>query len=201
MRQADWYFDYISPFPWIALSRFGQLPDDLEIRPVPVVFAGLLKHWGHKGPAEIEAKRIQTFRMAHWTAAQRDLPFRVPPTHPFNPLALLRLTISLGSDLETVRIIAGHVWGEGHAGDTPDSLDILAARLGVTDWQARVGEPDVKARLHANTDAAIARGVYGVPTFDVSGELFWGDDALPMMLDFIETPVAVGTPQTKKPGP
>ena len=75
MRQADWYFDYISPFPWIALSRFGQLPDDLEIRPVPVVFAGLLKHWGHKGPAEIEAKRIQTFRMAHWTAAQRDLPF------------------------------------------------------------------------------------------------------------------------------
>ncbi len=50
MRHADWYFDYISPFPWIALSRFGELPEDFEVRPVPVVFAGLLKHWGHKGP-------------------------------------------------------------------------------------------------------------------------------------------------------
>lgn len=188
MRQADWYFDYISPFPWIALSCFGQLPDDLEVRPVPVVFAGLLKHWGHKGPAEIEAKRVQTFRMARWTAARRELPFRIPPTHPFNPLALSRLTISLGSDLATVRTIAEHVWGEGNAGDTPESLTALAEKLGVTDWAARVADPAIKAQLHANTDVAIARGIYGVPTFDIGGELFWGDDALPLMLDFLENP-------------
>ena len=188
MRQADWYFDYVSPFPWIALSRFHHLPTDLEVRPVPVVFAALLKHWGHKGPAQIEEKRIQTFRMAQWTAAQRGLPFRKPPVHPFNPLALSRLTIALGSDLGTVKTIAGHVWGEGNAGDTPDSLAALAAKLDVPDWEARIAEQSVKDTLRANTDAAIARGVYGVPTFDVGGELFWGDDALPMMLDFLDNP-------------
>ena len=183
MRRADWYFDYISPFPWIALSRFGDLPSDLDVRPVPVVFAGLLKHWGHKGPAEIPAKREQTFRMARWTAARRGIPFRMPPSHPFNPLALLRLTISLGCGLDVVKTVAGHVWGEGNAGDTPESLAALAETLGVPDWESRIADPMVKATLHANTDAAIARGVYGVPTFDTGGQLFWGDDAMPMMLD------------------
>lgn len=188
MRQADWYFDYVSPFPWIALARFDRLPADMAVRPVPVVFAALLGHWGHKGPAEIEAKRIQTFRMARRAAADRGLPFRMPPAHPFNPLALLRLTIALGSGLETVRMVAGHVWGEGNAGDTPESLAALAAKLGAADWEARVSDPAVKAALRANTDAALARGIYGVPTFDTGGELFWGDDALPMMLDFLADP-------------
>jgi len=188
MRHADWYFDYVSPFPWIAMARFDRLPVDVTVRPVPIVFAALLKHWGHKGPAEIEAKRIQTFRMAKRTAAERGVTFRVPPAHPFNPLALLRLTISLGSDLDTVRTVAGHVWGGGNAGDTPESLAALAAGLGVAEWEARIADPAVKEALHANTDAAIARGVYGVPTFDIGGELFWGDDALPMMLDFLADP-------------
>lgn len=188
MRHADWYIDYVSPFPWIALSRFDRLPDDLTIRPVPIVFSAVLQHWGHKGPAEIEPKRIQTFRMAQWTAAQRGLPFRKPPEHPFRSLALARLTIALGGDLATVRTIAGHVWGEGNAGDTPESLAALAAKLGVPDWEARIAAPAVKDALRANTDAAIARGVYGVPTFDTGGELFWGDDALPMMLEFLYDP-------------
>jgi len=188
MRHADWYIDYVSPFPWIALSRFDRLPDDLTVRPVPIVFSALLDHWGHKGPGQIPQKRIQTFRAAQWTAARRGLPFRSPAVHPFRSLALARLTIALGNDLATVRTIAGHVWGEGNAGDTPDSLAALADKLGVADWEARIADPAVKDALRANTDAAIARGVYGVPTFDVGGELFWGDDALPMMLDFLGDP-------------
>ena len=126
--------------------------------------------------------------MARWTAAQRGLPFTIPPVHPFSSIALSRLTIALGGDLETVRMIAGHVWGEGNAGDTPDSLAALADKLGVPDWQARISDQAVKDQLRTNTDAAIARGVYGVPTMDVAGELFWGDDTLPLMLDFLGNP-------------
>ena len=188
MRQADWYIDYVSPYPWIALSRFDRLPADVAVRPVPVVFSALLRHWGHKGPAEIEQKRLHAFRMAHWTAAGRGLAFRMPPVHPFRSLALLRLTIALGGGLDVVRTIAGHVWGEGNAGDTPESLAALAGKLDAPDWQARIEDQRVKDALRANTDAAIARGVYGVPTFDIGGELFWGDDALPMMLDFLDDP-------------
>ncbi len=188
MRSIDWYFDSISPFPYLALSRFGHLPSDVTVRPVPIVFAALLKHHGHKGPAEIEAKRVQTFRMAAWTAAQRGLPFAMPPVHPFNPIALSRLTIAAGGSVEVVRLVASHIWGEGNSGEDPDSLSRLADKLGVTDWQARVSDPAIKDALRANTDAAIALGIYGVPTFHAEGELFWGDDALPVMLDYLENP-------------
>ncbi len=193
MRTIDWYFDNISPFPYIALSRFQHLPSDITVRPVPIVFAALLKHHGHKGPAEIEEKRVQTFRMAAWIAAQRGRPFAMPPVHPFNPIALARLTIAAGATVDTVRIAATHIWGEGNAGETPDSLSRLAEKLGVEDWEAKVADQSIKDALRANTDAAIARGIYGVPTFDVGGELFWGDDALPMMLDYLENPALFAT--------
>ena len=55
-RHADWYFDYVSPFAYLQLEGFDRLPDDLVIRAKPVLFAGLLGYWEHKGPAEIPAK-------------------------------------------------------------------------------------------------------------------------------------------------
>ena len=70
---------------------YDRLPDDLEITLKPVLFAGLLGHWDMKGPAEIPAKRVQTYRYCHWLAEKRGIPFKAPPRHPFNPLPLLRL--------------------------------------------------------------------------------------------------------------
>ena len=55
-RTLDWYFDFISPFPYLQLARFDEFPEDVEIRPRPVLFAGLLHPWGQKGPAEIKSK-------------------------------------------------------------------------------------------------------------------------------------------------
>ena len=62
MQKAKWYFDFISPFAYLQLGRFKELPQDLDIEPVPVLFAGLLKHWGHLGPAEIPSKRRFVYR-------------------------------------------------------------------------------------------------------------------------------------------
>ena len=57
---ADWYFDFVSPFAYLQLMDFKRLPDSLGIRYRPVLFAGLLGHWGQKGPAEIPDKRRRT---------------------------------------------------------------------------------------------------------------------------------------------
>lgn len=62
MTKAKWYFDFISPFAYLQLARFSQLPADLDITPVPVVFSALLKHWGQLGPAEIPPKRRFVYR-------------------------------------------------------------------------------------------------------------------------------------------
>ncbi|MEL6425192.1 MAG: 2-hydroxychromene-2-carboxylate isomerase [Pseudomonadota bacterium] len=186
-----WYLDFISPYPYLQLPRFDDFPAEISVEPRPVLFAALLNHWGHKGPAEIPAKRRQTALYTAWLAKERGLPFLGPPRHPFNPLSLLRLAIAVGPSLEVCRTILAHVWGEGHDGQTDESLDGLAAKLGVSDWRARVGDEAVKAQLKSNTEEAIARGVFGVPTLEVNGELFWGDDATPMMLDYLRDPDGV----------
>ncbi len=187
-RHADWYFDYVSPYAYLQLEAFGRLPADLEIHLKPVLFAGLLGHWEHKGPAEIPAKRRQTYRYCHWLAGKRGVPFKTPPRHPFNPLAVLRLSIALDSDIGAIRTIFRHIWGAGHDGQDLDSLRPLARSLGIDDLESRIGDPSVKDRLRRNTDAAIERGVFGIPTFAIGDELFWGDDVTDMMLDFLENP-------------
>ncbi len=187
-RQADWYFDFVSPFAYLQFAAFDRLPDDLAISLKPVLFAGFLGHWEHKGPAEIPAKRRQTYRYCHWLAGTRGVPYKMPPRHPFNPLTVLRLAIALGAEFEAVGAIFRHIWAEGNDGQDPESLAALAASLGVEDLEARVGAAAVKRQLRANTEDAIARGVFGVPTFVVAAELFWGEDSTGMLLDYLADP-------------
>ena len=184
-RHADWYFDFISPYAYLQFKHFHRLPKDFEITLRPVLFAGLLGHWEHKGPAEIPAKRVQTYRYTHWLAKRLGVPFKTPPAHPFNPLRVLRLAIALNADHAVVEALFNYVWGTG--GDVGDSMALsrLAARFGVTDLEQAINRDAVKQTLRANTEAAIARGVYGVPTFAIDEELFWGFDTTDMLLDYL----------------
>ena len=109
-------------------------------------------------------------------------------TYNVNVLALLRLTIALGSTLEVVRTIYDHTWAEGCDGQSDDSLAALAGKLGVDDLQALISTDQVKAQLRANTDRMIAAGVYGVPTLVMDGHLFWGDDSMPMFREYLGNP-------------
>ena len=77
-RSADWYFDFISPFSYLQFKSFASIGQSLEIRLVPILFAGLLKHWGQKAPAEIPTKRVETYQFCHWTADHLNIPFRMP---------------------------------------------------------------------------------------------------------------------------
>lgn len=186
--KARWYFDFVSPFSYLHLKLFDRIAVPLEIEPVPVLFAGLLKSAGQKGPAEIPAKRVQTYRYCTWLAREERIAFRFPPRHPFNPLFALRLAIVRGPTLDVVQRVFDTIWGEGRDPEEPETQAILAGRLGVKDAAAAVSAPEVKAKLQENTAAAVARGLYGVPTFDVGGELFWGADSLGMMNELLRDP-------------
>ncbi len=180
MKPIVFWFDPISPFAYLAFER---LPQALEgctyaVDYRPALFAGLLNHWGQKGPAEIEPKRAWTFRHIAWLAHQHNIALQMPAAHPFNPLPLLRLAIAAGPNRRVVEALMRHVWRGG-----ADPAD--AARIGaLTRELAPARDPssdEVKAELRANTDAAIARGVFGVPAFELDGRLYWGLEALPML--------------------
>jgi 2-hydroxychromene-2-carboxylate isomerase len=185
MPAADWYFDFVSPFAYLQCELLPTLERRLRIRYRPVLFAGLLKALDHKGPAEIPAKRRFTYRHVIWQARSLGVPLKFPAAHPFNPLPLLRLAIAADCEPEAVRRIFRFVWRDGRLGDLPIEWAELMAELHLPDAEARIAAPEVKEMLRRNTDEAIARGVFGVPTLAIGDELFWGADATGMASDYV----------------
>jgi 2-hydroxychromene-2-carboxylate isomerase len=185
MPSAEWDFDFVSPFAYLQCEQLPALETRLRIHYRPVLFAGLLKAHGHKGPAEIAAKRRFTYRFVVWQARRLGIPLTFPAAHPFNPLPLLRLAIAADCDPDAVRRIFRFVWRDGRLGDLPIEWAELMSELRLPDAQSRIDAPEVKAALRDNTEAALARGVFGVPTLAIGDELFWGSDATAMAADYV----------------
>jgi 2-hydroxychromene-2-carboxylate isomerase len=182
MKRIVFHFDVVSPYAYLAFERLPQVLAgcSYEVAYRPVLFAGLLQHWGQKGPAEIEPKRAWTFRQVHWLAQQHGITLDTPALHPFNPLPLLRLALACGPNRRIVEAVFRHAWVGGHDPNDAQRLAELTARL------APLRDPagaDVKTELRRLTDEAVAGGLFGVPSFVLDGRLFWGLDALPMLRD------------------
>jgi 2-hydroxychromene-2-carboxylate isomerase len=186
--KVSWVFDVVSPFSYLSLKQLPRLAQYAEIEYVPVLFAGLLNHHGQIGNAEIESKRRFTYRFALWRARTLGIPMCMPPTHPFNPLPGLRLIIAAGSTQAAVESVFDAAFMHNLDLGSTSVISGLARRLGVTDPLRAVKEQSIKQSLRENTDWAIARGVFGVPTFVVGGELFWGHDSLEMVIDYLLDP-------------
>ena len=181
-----WYFDFLSPFSYLHWQKVKGLRAAHAIEPVPVVFGAILAAHGQKGPAEIPGKREFTYRHVLWQARAEGVALRFPPSHPFNPLPALRACIAAGSSAEAVDTIFDWIWRDGRAVDSEAAMQPLLARLGIA--PEALGDPQVKAALRANTDAAIAAGVFGVPTLQVGEALFWGNDAHAFALAALQDP-------------
>jgi 2-hydroxychromene-2-carboxylate isomerase len=181
---ADWYFDFVSPFAYLQSEQLSGLAPRVRFRYKPVLFAGLLDAQGQVGPAEIPSKRAFTYRFVVWQAAQLGIALKLPHEHPFNPLPLLRLAIACDCDAGAIHRIFRFVWRDGRLPDLPIEWAELTHDLELANADARIADPEVKDALRRNTDEAIARGVFGVPTIVLRDQVFWGADATRMVADF-----------------
>lgn len=188
--QATWYFDVISPFSYLALGEIEELASRITINWRPILFAALLEHWKHLGPAEIPPKRIHTYRLVLFEAQRRGIPFRFPPTHPFNPLKPLRLLCALDADPRAVRIVMDRIWRDGFDLSLKEHWDATCAAIGLDANSALelINAYKTKAKLRAYSDAAVSAKLFGVPTLQIGDELFWGADALPMARAYLDDP-------------
>jgi 2-hydroxychromene-2-carboxylate isomerase len=196
MARLTWYFDFVSPFSHLQFAAYPELFQRSDADLKPVLFAGLLNHFGHKGPAEIEPKRKHTYRHTYWLAGKRGVPMRYPPGHPFNSLHALRLAIALGGTYDTVKTIFDFIWVEGRSPN--DEWKELCNALGVPGAEVLAASEAVKTQLRENTDEAIRLGVFGVPTFVADGHLFWGIDATGMLIDYLADPELFESDEMKR---
>ncbi|MEM9693411.1 MAG: 2-hydroxychromene-2-carboxylate isomerase [Myxococcota bacterium] len=192
------YFDYISPFAYLGWIRLGPLAEKhaRTIEPIPVLFAALLNAHGHKGPAEIPPKRVYVFKQVNRLAADYGVPLQPPPAHPFNPLLSLRLSclpLEPSMRIQLIGRLFERTWASGQGVENADELAVVLDELGL-DGRAQLrqaGSDATKRLLRNNTERALDAGVFGVPTFEADGELFWGQDSLPHLDRFLrgEDPV------------
>ena len=184
MKQITFYLDFISPFAYLA---FEKLPEALEglsysVAYKPILLGALLKHHGQSGPAETPAKRAWTYRHVLWLGHANGIPLQMPASHPYNPLAHLRLAMSTTNDGAISRLVAEtifrDIWCGGEEATDPERLEALASRLtAVRDGNGEAA----RASLRENAGEAIALDAFGVPAFALDGRVFWGLDSLPML--------------------
>ena len=119
-----------------------------------------------------------------------------PFARPFVVLAPLRLLAALDSSPQAARTVMDFVWAEGR--DPAAECHALAARLTAEPYETLIERTGAKTRLRAWTDQATAAGVFGVPTLEIAGDLFWGADALPMALARLADPDLLRTPEMQR---
>lgn len=203
VHEVSFWYDPISPYAYLAFEALPQALMGLTVRVRyrPVLFAALLKAHGQLGPAEIPGKRDWTYRQVAWLAHQHGIRLDLPLAHPFNPLPLLRLGLATATPAfagETNRYVTGlllrHVWQGGGDAVDPQRLAQLQATLQThmaergQAWsdEAVPQSERIKAQLKANTDEALALGLFGVPSVVVGDKVFWGLDGLPMLRAWLD---------------
>lgn len=187
-RELVFYFDYISHNAYLAWTQLRRLEEEfgVAVRPVPVLFAGLLNAHGQLGPAEVPAKARWMSRNVLRKASILGLELNPPVHHPFNPLLSLRASSLELPEAERWRLIEGlfqAVWvNQKHVSEPGVVAEVAtAAGLDGAEIVERAELPESKRRVREQTDGAIASGVFGVPTMIVHDELFFGYDDLPYM--------------------
>lgn len=197
MQQLLFFFDVVSPYAWLGWHELNARRSELgvEVEAVPTLFGVLLDARGGVGPAEIPEKRAHTFRDVQRCAKLAGLQLAAPPAHPFNPLQAQRLCAAV-NDPEARFRLAGALldaaWSEGRDVESPATLgDVLSSLRMDVALLAAIATPAVKERLRAQVERALALGVFGVPSFVLGTELFWGHDRLPHVASFLRGELAL----------
>lgn len=186
-RSLRFYFDLISHNAWLAWARMPALcaEFDLQLQPIPVLFAGLLNHHGQVGPAEVAPKREWMLRNVLRKAHAHGIALAPPASHPFNPLVPLRALSALHGEqrVQATDRLFRATWAESKPIHDPACVaaELAACGLDAGAVMASIQTPAVKDALRQQTEQALAEGVFGVPTMAVDGELFFGFDDLPWL--------------------
>jgi 2-hydroxychromene-2-carboxylate isomerase len=184
-RELEFFFDYGSPFSYLADSQLKGLAERTGARVIyrPMLLGGVFKETGNSSPIAIEAKRkYSNIDLARWAkhygvAALHNAHF------PINTIRLMRGAIAaehLGVFPAYHRAIYDAFWRDGlNLGDAAVVREVLQrAGLDAERIAAASEEPAVKDALRVSTETAVARGAFGAPTFFVGDQMFWGNDRL-----------------------
>ena len=183
----EFYFDFSSPYAYLAAAEIDTLAakHHRSVTWKPMMLGIALKLTGNKPLVDVPMKGEYMRRDIPRTAKRLNLPFVWPEKFPYAAIAASRAFYWLSARDETkaklfARAVFTAYFGHGKNVDTPEAVAEVASHLGVAKEEtlAALQDPAVKEKLKVETDAAIAKGVFGSPFFIVDGEPYWGQDRI-----------------------
>jgi 2-hydroxychromene-2-carboxylate isomerase len=194
-KTVEFYFDVGSPAAYLAWTQMPQIATaaraQLEYK--PFLLGGVFQATGNKSPMEVPAKgRYMTADLERF-AQRYGVPFRHNPHFPINTLTLMRMILGL-QVREPARLksfvdaVYRAIWAEGKNMNDPAvvAAQMQAAGFDPAAMAALAADPEVKERLKSVTQEAVARGVFGAPTFFVGDHMYWGQDRLDFVKQALE---------------
>lgn len=193
-KTVEFYFDFGSPYSYLAYKALPGIAaaHGAQIVWRPILLGGVFKATGNHSPADIPAKNKWMHEDLRLWAARYGVAFERNPHFPINTLTLMRGATGMqmrGPDFHKYAATIFHAMWEKprNLGDAQELAAVLRqAGFDAEGFQSLVNDPAVKEQLKQNTEAAVARGVFGVPTFVVGEAMFWGQDRL----DFVAAALA-----------
>lgn len=186
-KTVEFLFDVGSPYTYLAYHQLPKIAQaqGAEIIWTPVLLGGIFQATGNASPAEVPAKgRYSNVDLQRWANAY-GVPIQMNPHFPINTLSLMRGAVAMQMRGEEafhryLRAVFCAMFEKPRNMNLPAEIGAVLAQAGFDpmEFMAQIGEQSVKDRLKENTTAAVARGVFGAPTFFVGEEMFWGQDRL-----------------------
>lgn len=206
LKELKFFFDPVSPYSYLGSQMFNRVVKkykNTHVTCVPVLFTGLLNAHGQRGGAEIASKRSYIFLDCFRMGQLHNIPFVMPPAHPFNPLLSLRVLTAVydpSKQFTFAKSIMYACWGKGLDITTKDVIIECARMSGLNgEHLLELAESDtIKNKLKENTDAAVAAGVFGVPTVIINNEMFWGSDRMEHLDRYLDGELLIDPIKIKK---
>jgi 2-hydroxychromene-2-carboxylate isomerase len=191
------YFDFTSPYSYLACKRIEAEQDfwfsQHELSFKPIMIGKVFSMINSTGPGEVKAKREYLFKDVLSKAARLEIPLRSPARMPFNPLGMLRFVDALSGDKRQLEfIIAAFEYGWKLGLDYEDYSgfkNYIVEQTSITsaEYDSLESNKNSRRNLKANINSAVQEGVFGVPSFFVKGELYWGLDSISALKSFINS--------------
>jgi 2-hydroxychromene-2-carboxylate isomerase len=180
MKKIDFYFDFLSPYSYVAWTWVRSAPHDFEYHPISI--PSIIAHYETKGPAQIKPKRNYLFKDLLRFTKLNNIPFTTPLHLPFNSLYALRLSLKSvagNQQKEVIDAIFRAGWEHGlDIGSDEVLKEVLKnMNLPVTELFSKMEDKTSRQQLKNNNESALNKEIFGVPTFLVDEEMFWGNDS------------------------
>ena len=201
MKKIDFYFDFASPNAYLShkVMQIIKEKHQVDLNYVPVLLGGIFKATNNKPPMEqffgvMNKNEYQSIEIQRFIERHNIDSFQMNPYFPVISLQIIRGAVAADMDgylEEYIDKVLVHMWEEPKKMDDPEVIKAAFEESGFDSEKlmAQIQDPIIKAKLISNTEQAVERGVFGIPTFFIDDEIYFGKDTIWMIEEILsETP-------------